>query len=104
MNSAIFSCLFIVKYFDFSASAGGFDLSLLNMHTISGTSVSNYFEILYDNLMPKYFCCRLVVSFFGGDIFKILNSIIYHTCLYIKTPTTSTARLLYISIYYSIKL
>ena len=46
MNSAIFSCLFIVKYFDFSTSAGGFDLSLFNMHTISGTAVSNQIEIL----------------------------------------------------------
>ena len=52
LNSAIFPCLFIVKYFDFSASAGGFDLSLLNMHTISDTSVTNYIEILYDNLAP----------------------------------------------------
>ena len=46
MNSAIFLCLFIVKYFDFSTSAGGFDLSLYNMHPISGTSVSNQIEIL----------------------------------------------------------
>ena len=30
LNSAIFPCLFIVKYFDFSAIAGGFDLSLLS--------------------------------------------------------------------------
>ena len=33
MNSAIFLYLLIVKYFDFSSSAGGFDLSLFNMHT-----------------------------------------------------------------------
>ena len=46
MNSAIFPCLFIVKYFDFSTSAGGFDLSLFNMHPISGTSVSNQIEVL----------------------------------------------------------
>ena len=46
LNSAIFPCLFIVKYFDFSASAGDFDLSLFDMHTISGTSVSNYIEML----------------------------------------------------------
>ena len=46
MNSAIFPCLFIVKYFDFSASAGGFDLSLFNMHIFSGTSASNYIKIL----------------------------------------------------------
>ena len=46
MNSAIFPCLFIVKYFYFSASAGGFDLFLFNMHTLSVTSVSNYIEFL----------------------------------------------------------
>ena len=46
MNSALFPCLFIVKYFDFLTSAGGFDLSLFNMHTLSGTSVSNYIEFL----------------------------------------------------------
>ena len=46
MNSAKFLCLFIVKYFDFLTSAGGFDLSLFDMHTISGTSVSNQIEIL----------------------------------------------------------
>ena len=48
MNSAIFPCLFIVKYmyFDFSTSAGGFDLSLFNMHHILGTGVSNQIEIL----------------------------------------------------------
>ena len=46
MNSAIFPCLFIVKYFDFFDKRGGFDLSLFNMHTISGTSVSNYIDIL----------------------------------------------------------
>ena len=39
LKSAYFPCLFIVKYFDFSASADGFDLSLFNMHTISDTSV-----------------------------------------------------------------
>ena len=43
MNSAIFPCLFIVKYFDFSTSVGGFDLSLFN---ISGTSLSNQIELL----------------------------------------------------------
>ena len=46
MNSAIVPCLFIVKYFDFSTSAGGFDFSLFHMHPISGTSVSNQIEIL----------------------------------------------------------
>ena len=46
VNSAIFPCLFIVKYFDFSTSAGGFDLSLFNMHPILSTSVSNQVEIL----------------------------------------------------------
>ena len=46
LNSAIFQCLFIVKYFEFSASASGFDLSFFNMHTILGTLVSNYIEIL----------------------------------------------------------
>ena len=46
MNSAIVPCLFVVKYFDFSTNAGGFDLSLFNMHPISGTSVSNQIEIL----------------------------------------------------------
>ena len=46
MNSAILPCLFIVKYFDFLTSAGGFDLSLFNMHPISGTSVSNQIVIL----------------------------------------------------------
>ena len=46
LNSAIFPCLFIVKYFDFSASVDGFDLSLFNMHRILGTSVSSYIEIL----------------------------------------------------------
>ena len=60
LNRAIFPCLFIIRYFDFSASTGGFDLSLL--HTISGTSVSNYIDFT-------------PVSVFGGDIFKILNNI-----------------------------
>ena len=46
MNSAIFPCLSIVKHFDFSTSAGSFDLSLFNMHPISGTSVSNKIEML----------------------------------------------------------
>ena len=48
MNSALFLCLFIVKYLFFKVSArvGGFDLSLFNMHTISGTSVSNYIKLL----------------------------------------------------------
>ena len=46
MNSAIFPCLFIVKYLDFSASADGFGLSLFNIHAISGTSVSSYIDIL----------------------------------------------------------
>ena len=80
LNRATFPCLFIVKYFDFSASAGSFDISLFNMHTITGTSDSNYIEI------------------------EILN--IPHMHVYLKTPTTSTARLLYtcISIYYSIEL
>ena len=41
LNSAFFSVIFIAKYFYFSASAGGFDLSLFNMHSISGASVSN---------------------------------------------------------------
>ena len=45
MNSAIFPCLFIVIYFDFSTSTGGFDLSLFYMHPILGTSVSNQIEI-----------------------------------------------------------
>ena len=47
MNSAIFPCLFIVKYFDFSTSAGGFDLSLFNMHPISGIKLK-----FHDNLTP----------------------------------------------------
>ena len=51
MNSPIFPRLIIVKYFDFSTSTGGFDLSLFNMHPISGTSVSNQIEILC-NLTP----------------------------------------------------
>ena len=51
MNSAIFPCLFIVQYFDFSTSPGSFDLSLCNKHPISGTSVSNQIEILC-NLTP----------------------------------------------------
>ena len=93
-NRAIFPCLFIAKYFDFSASTGGFDLSLL---TISGPSVSYYIEILYDNLTALYFCCRFVVSVFGGYIFKILNNIPH------MLTTTSKARLLHICIYYSIK-
>ena len=46
MKSAIFPCLFLVKYFDYSTSAGGSDLSLFNMHPISGTSVSNQIEIV----------------------------------------------------------
>ena len=46
LNSAIFPCLFIVKYYDFSASADDFDLSLFKMHTISGTSVSSHIGIL----------------------------------------------------------
>ena len=46
VNSAIFPCLFINTYFDFSISAGGFDLSLFKMQPISGTSVSNEIEIL----------------------------------------------------------
>ena len=46
VNREIFPYLFIVKYFYFSTSAGGFDLSLFNMHPISGTSVSNQIEIL----------------------------------------------------------
>ena len=45
LNSVIFPYSCIVK-FDFSSSAGGVNLSLLNVHTISGTSVSNYIEIL----------------------------------------------------------
>ena len=46
MNSAIFPCLFIVKYFDVSASAGGFDLSLF---------ICAQFQALQSQIILKFY-------------------------------------------------
>ena len=91
MNSAIFPCLFIVKYFDFSAtSAGGFDLFyfICTQFQALQSQITSKFD---DNFTP-YYCCHFEGSVFEGEIFRFL--ITCQTCLDFKTPRTSTARLL----------
>ena len=85
MNSAIFPCLFIVEYFDFSASAGGFDLSLFNMHTISDTSVSNYFMTIVTMQVHLSFYVYNSPDQGSGKITPEFHTFLYSQLLSFKT-------------------